>query len=140
MRRQRPLSRRPTRRGFTLLELLLVLSILVVIGGIVVANLGGAQTEANINATKTQLNSLKSSIQMYRIRMNSLPETLEQLRDGPSDPDKKAKWVDSIITEIPGDAWENEISYSVDGNTFELRSPGVDGRMNTDDDIIEAAS
>ncbi|WP_047814274.1 type II secretion system protein GspG [Rhodopirellula islandica] len=135
----RPLARRSAsaaRAGFTLLELLLVLSILVVIGGIVLVNITGAQAEANVNATMTQLNSLKSNIQMYQIRMNSLPETLEQLRDGPSDSAKKAKWVAPIITEIPMDAWGNALTYSVNGNTFEIRSGGIDGQVNTDDDII----
>ena len=63
--------------GFTLLELLLVLAILVVIGGIALPNFIGAGEEARINATKVQLDQLKSSIQLYQIRMNSLPETLE---------------------------------------------------------------
>ncbi|MEM8910242.1 MAG: type II secretion system protein GspG [Planctomycetota bacterium] len=128
-------SNRRKRRGFTLLELLLVLSILVVIGGIVVVNIGGAQAEANQNATLTQLNSLKSNIQMYKIRMNSLPETLESLRDGPSDSDKKSKWVAPIIEEIPADAWGNSLAYQVNGNEFEIRSGGIDGQLNTEDDI-----
>lgn len=131
---------RPDRRGFTLLELLLVLSILVVIGGIVLVNIGGAQKEANANATTTQLNSLKSNIQMYQIRMNGLPETLDQLRDGPSDASKKAKWVAPIITEIPKDAWGNDLVYSVNGNEFEIRSGGIDGQVNTDDDLIVKGS
>ena len=121
--------------GFTLLELLLVLAILVVIGGIVTVNIGGAQTEAKINATKAQLNGLKNNIQMYQIRMNGLPETLEALRDGPSDAAKKAKWVAPIITEIPTDAWENPLEYTVNGNTYEIRSPGPDGQSNSEDDI-----
>ncbi len=80
-----------SRRGFTLLELLLVLAILVVLGGIVVVNVAGTSAAANADATQAQLKMLKSNIQMYQIRMNSLPETLEALRDGPSDSDKKAK-------------------------------------------------
>ena len=128
-------SNRPPRTGFTLLELLLVLAILVVIGGIVTVNIGGAATEAKINATKAQLNGLKNNIQMYQIRMNSLPETLEALRDGPSDSAKKAKWVAPIITEIPTDAWENPLEYSVNGNQYEIRSGGVDGQPNTEDDL-----
>lgn len=134
-RTRRAGTRRP-RRGFTLLELLLVLSILVVVGGIVMVNIGGAQTEANINATTTQMNSLKNNIQMYQIRMNSLPETLEALRDGPSDASKKAKWVDAIIKEIPVDAWGNPFVYEVSGNSFTIRSAGRDGQVNTDDDIV----
>ncbi len=124
-----------SRGGFTLLELLLVLAILVVIGGIVTVNIGGAATEAKINATKAQLNGLKNNIQMYQIRMNSLPDTLEALRDGPSDAALKAKWVSPIITEIPTDAWENQLVYTVNGNTYEIRSGGIDGQINTDDDI-----
>ncbi|MDG2223250.1 MAG: type II secretion system protein GspG [Rubripirellula sp.] len=135
-----PRSRKPRTAGFTLLELLLVLAILVVIGGIVTVNIGGAQTEAKINATKAQLNGLKSNITQFQIRMNSLPESLEALRDGPSDSAKKAKWVAPIITEIPTDAWENQLIYSVNGNTYEIRSGGVDGQVNTDDDIIVEGS
>lgn len=133
-------SRRGPRTGFTLLELLLVLAILVVIGGIVTVNIGGAATEAKINATKAQLNGLKSNIQFYQIRMNGLPQTLEELRDGPTDAAKKAKWVAPIITEVPTDAWENQLVYTVNGNTYEIRSGGVDGQVNTEDDITVEGS
>ncbi|TWU47202.1 Type II secretion system protein G precursor [Rubripirellula tenax] len=133
-------KRRAQNLGFTLLELLLVLAILVVIGGIVTVNIGGASTEAKVNATKTQLNGLKNNIQMYQIRMNTLPETLDALRDGPSDAAKKAKWVAPIITEIPTDAWENSLVYTVNGNTYEIRSGGIDGQANTEDDIIVEGS
>ena len=133
---QRAAQANRSRAGFTLLELLLVLSILVVIGGIVLVNITGAQKEANANATETQLNSLKSNVTMYQLRMNSLPETLEALRDGPSDSAKKAKWVAPIITEIPTDAWGNELTYTVNGNSYEIRSGGIDGQLNTDDDIV----
>jgi general secretion pathway protein G len=128
-------SHRPA-AGFTLLELLLVLAILVVLGGIVLVNFTGARTDANVNATMTQLNALKQSVQYYQIRMNSLPQSLEELKDGPSDASKKDKWTAPIITEIPKDAWGNEISYSAKGNSYELRSGGIDGQSQTDDDII----
>lgn len=122
--------------GFTLLELLLVLAILVVIGGIVTVNVVGTLSDANADTTRIQLNDLKNRITTYQIRMNSLPQTLEELRDGPSDAAKKAKWGAPIITEIPTDAWEQPIVYTVEGNTYELRSGGVDGQPSTDDDII----
>ncbi|MDA8743588.1 type II secretion system protein GspG [Rubripirellula amarantea] len=133
-------SIRLSRHAFTLLELLLVLAILVVIGGIVTVNIGGANTEAKVNATKAQLNSLKSNIEMYQIRMSGLPESLEALRDGPSDAAKKAKWVAPIIDTIPTDAWENALEYSVNGNSYEIRSGGIDGQANTDDDIVVEGS
>jgi general secretion pathway protein G len=124
-----------SRAGFTLLELLLVLAILVVIGGIVTVNLGTASADAKVNATKTQLEMLKNNIQYYQIRLNGLPDTLEALRDGPSDAAQKAKWTGAIIDEIPTDAWENPLEYTVNGNAYEIRSAGIDGQPNTEDDI-----
>ncbi|TWU43179.1 Type II secretion system protein G precursor [Novipirellula aureliae] len=122
--------------GFTLLELLLVLSILVVIGGFVVGNLVGVSKEANEDATRAQIGLLKPVIQRYQLKMNSLPENLEALRDGPSDADKKEKWSGAYIDSIPNDAWNNPFEYSVTGDTYEIRSSGNDGQANTDDDII----
>jgi general secretion pathway protein G len=118
------------------LELLLVLAILVVLGGIVAVNVVGTSQSANVDATTTQMNMLKQNIDMYQLRVQGLPETLEALRDGPSDSAKKAKWVAPIITEVPKDAWGNEFEYTVNGNSYEIRSGGVDGQMNTDDDIV----
>lgn len=137
---RRPARRAADRVGFTLLELLLVLAILVVLGGIVMVNFGGAQTEANVKSTLTQLNSLKQSVVMYQIRMNTLPQSLDELKDGPSDSSKKAKWTGAIIDRIPDDAWGNPIKFERKGNTFELRSGGIDGQMNTDDDIIVSSN
>ena len=124
------------RSGFTLLELLLVLAILVVLGGIVGGNMIGAQKEANRDATQVQMDNIKNVIKRYQLRMNSLPETLEALRDGPSDAEKKKKWVEPMLEKIPTDAWQNPFIYSINGSTFELRSNGIDGQQNTDDDII----
>ncbi|NND97552.1 MAG: prepilin-type N-terminal cleavage/methylation domain-containing protein [Pirellulaceae bacterium] len=128
-------SARP-RLGFTLLELLLVLAILVVLGGIVGGNMLGAKKSADQDATQIQMDKIKTVIQMYQLKMNSLPETLEALRDGPSDAAKKAKWIEPMMKEIPTDAWGNPFVYSVNGNSFEIRSGGIDGQVNTDDDII----
>ncbi|WP_237607217.1 type II secretion system protein GspG [Roseimaritima sediminicola] len=131
--RRRP--NRPSRRGFTLLELLLVLAILVVLGGFVLTNFINVGEGANADITTTQMNALKGNIQMYKINNKAWPETLEQLRDGPSDPAKKARFT-PIISEIPTDAWGKPITYTLNGNTFELRSGGIDGQMNTDDDLV----
>lgn len=129
------LRNRGRRRGFTLLELLLVLAILVVLGGIVLTNFIGVGDQANADASRTQMNGLKSQIQMYKIKYKSWPESLEQLRDGPSDSSQKASFT-PIINEIPTDAWDKEITYKLNGNKYELRSGGIDGQMGTDDDIV----
>ncbi len=127
---------RHTRQGFTLLELLLVLAILVVIGGIVGTNILGAKSDADVSATQAQLNSLKSNIVYYQLKTKAMPDELEQLVNGPSDAANKAKWVEPIIESVPTDAWGNAFDFSAKGNQFEIRSAGIDGQMNTDDDIV----
>lgn len=127
---------RARRAGFTLLELLLVLAILVVLGGIVGTNLIGAKSDADINATQVQMDMLKGSVTQYQIKTQSIPDSLEQLKDGPSDGAKKAKWVAPIIETVPKDAWGNDFDFSTKGNEYEIRSAGLDGQMNTDDDIV----
>ncbi|MCC9601667.1 type II secretion system protein GspG [Stieleria sp. JC731] len=134
--RGRQQRRAASRGGFTLLELLLVLAILIVLGGIVAVNVVGTRDSANVDATTTQLKMLKSNIDMYQIRMGGMPQSLEELKDGPQDSAKKAKWVAPIITEIPTDAWGNAFEYKASGNSYEIRSAGIDGQMNSDDDIV----
>ncbi|WP_164103086.1 type II secretion system protein GspG [Candidatus Laterigemmans baculatus] len=125
------------RKGFTLLELMLVLAILVVLGGVVIVNIGGAQDDAYQRTTQVTLDNLKTSIRMYRVKVNQMPESLDELVNGPSDPDKKALFGSPVIEEVPKDGWGNELTYTLSGNEFEIRSAGKDGQVNTDDDIVE---
>jgi general secretion pathway protein G len=133
---QRPPQRPLRRSGFTLLELLLVMAILVMIIGIVSVNIGGVQTESNVNTTKIQIGPIKQAIEMYRVRMNALPDTLEALRDGPSNSEQKARWTEAIMKEIPVDAWGNAFIYEKTGNDYKIRSAGADLQANTEDDIV----
>lgn len=125
------------RRGFTLLELMLVLAILVVLAGVAITNISGTQDDAYQRTTQVTLDNLKNSVRMYRVKVNEMPESLEALVAGPSDPNKKAMFGSPIIDEIPKDGWGNDFTYTLTGNEFEIRSAGKDGQVNTDDDIVE---
>lgn len=140
MTRQKPSSvparRRSRRAGFTLLEILLVLTIIVVVGGLVGTNLIGAAEDAKADASKAQMQMIKQGIERYRITIGGVPESLDVLVNGPSDPKKKSKWRNPIMEEIPMDAWDNDFVYKPSGASYELRSVGEDGQTNTDDDVV----
>ena len=134
LRRQR--VGRQSRAAFTLLELMLVLAILVVLAGVVSFNIFGAQDDAYAKTTLSQLQSLKQGVTMYRVKVSEMPESLDALVSGPSDPNKKAMFGSPVIPEVPKDAWGNDFVYTLNGNKFEIRSAGIDGQMNSDDDLV----
>jgi general secretion pathway protein G len=129
-------TRRRRSSGFTLLEILLVLTIIVVVGGLVGQSLIGAASDAKVDASKAQMQMIKKAIERYQITIGGVPESLEVLVTGPTDPKKKAKFRNPYMDEIPMDAWDNEFVYTTKGNTYELRSAGDDGQTNTDDDVV----
>ena len=55
------------RRGFTLLEVLLVLAILIAIAAMVVPNIVGASDEANKDLTRINIKAFEQAAQMYKI-------------------------------------------------------------------------
>ncbi|MDC0935333.1 type II secretion system major pseudopilin GspG [Pirellulales bacterium] len=137
LRRSRP-SAPPS--GFTLIEVLLVLIILVVIGSIVAPNMFGAKEKADINVAKAQISFLKRAMKMYRLDMGSYPNKLEDLREKPSDKDLAEKWTEPYLDEPLGkDPWNNEYQFLAKGKKnpdgFDLWSNGPDGKNGTDDDI-----
>lgn len=126
--------------AFTLIEVLLVLIILVVIGSIVAPNMFGAKEQADINAAKSQVTMLDSTMDLYRLDLGSYPDSLESLRERPSDSKLSEKWGGPYLkSPLPADPWGNEYQYLKDGkkNTdgYDLWSSGPDGKTGTDDDI-----
>jgi prepilin-type N-terminal cleavage/methylation domain-containing protein len=72
-------SRQSFRNAFTLLELLIVISIIAILATAIVPNFIGFDAEARISATQTNLNTLRTRIALYRAKENEYPNSLEDL-------------------------------------------------------------
>ena len=131
MKRRSPFRTR--RRGFTLLELLLVLVILVVIAGFGIQAFGGIRDKAKIQTAKVELGLLSQSLKRYEMISNVLPAALDALSNKPSDAD--AEWVKMLDKPIAKDPWGSPYEYSVNGSEFVLKSIGPDRQTGTADDI-----
>lgn len=68
-----------TSKGFTLLELLIVVSIIAILAATLIPNFVGFDSEARITSTKTNLNSLRTRVSMFRAKEGKYPEALEDL-------------------------------------------------------------
>ena len=131
MKRRSPFRTR--RRGFTLLELLLVLVILVVIAGFGIQAFTGVKDKARIQQAKVELGLLSQSLKRYEMISNVLPAALDALSNKPSDAD--AEWVKMLDKPIAKDPWGSPYEYSVNGSDFVLKSIGPDRQTGTADDI-----
>ncbi|WP_010582265.1 type II secretion system major pseudopilin GspG [Schlesneria paludicola] len=146
MKRQR--TPQPQRRGFTLVEMLVVLAILVLLISMVGPRILGSKQKADISAAKTQMGMLFSALETYVVDMADYPDSdkgLNALLEDPSeDEEKKSKWGGPYIkkSQIPKDPWGNDYQYEYPGTHSdskrkepEIWSMGPDGQDGTDDDI-----
>ena len=140
----RPSRHRPPRSGFTLMELLLVMAILVILLGLVAPRFMGTQKKANINAAQSQIGLFKSPLEMYALDMNSYPATeqgLQALVEAPGDLENPEQWKGPYLdSSIPTDPWGREYQYeyppSRKTNDFpDIWSFGPDGEDGSEDDI-----
>ena len=132
------------RQGFTLIEVLLVLVILVVIVSLGVPSYLNAQKRALVNATRSQIGLLEGQLDMYQIDVRSYPTTeqgLQALLVAPSDLAQPGRWGGPYPKKptIPLDSWDNQYRYESPGKynttSYDLWSAGPDGADGTDDDI-----
>jgi general secretion pathway protein G len=135
-------SRRP-RRGFTLVEVLLVLVILVIIVSLAATNYISAQKRAYKKAAEAEIGLLSQPLDMYYLDLNCYPTSdqgLEALRTPPADAANSQKWQGPYLkNNVPLDPWENPYRYVAPGqrnpDSYDLWSMGPDGADGTDDDI-----
>jgi general secretion pathway protein G len=131
------------RDGFTLIEVLLVMAILVVLASLAAVNIGSARRKAKIDAAKSQVGMFKTPLQMYELAIGSYPTTaqgLDALRTAPSDLPNASKWDGPYLeSPVPLDPWENAYQYVAPGthntDSFDVWSNGPDGQSGTEDDI-----
>ena len=132
-------NRRMRRRGFTLLEVLLVLAILVILTSTVGYYFVGAQRRANIRAATVQINLIEKLLQDYHTDVGSFPDTqqgLAALRTAPAGIPNN-KWAGPYAEkDIPLDPWGSPYQYEFIGDEkFRIWSYGPDRQAGSNDDI-----
>lgn len=69
------------KKGFTLIELLIVISIIAILAATIIPNFIGFDTEARITATKTNLDTLRTRIALFRAKEGRYPDSLKEFMD-----------------------------------------------------------
>ncbi len=69
------------KRGFTLVEILIVVVILGILAAIVIPQFTQASTEAKENSLRSDLQSMRSQIELYKCQHNDVPPTLANFND-----------------------------------------------------------
>ncbi|MCD2345011.1 type II secretion system major pseudopilin GspG [Ideonella azotifigens] len=107
-------------RGFTLLELLVVVLIIGLLTGIVGPRLMGQIGRSEVTAAKAQIDALDKAVQAYRLDMGGFPSTEQGLAALMAAPDGNARWRGPYMKNaIPTDPW---------GSPYQYRMPGTSGR------------
>lgn len=128
-------------KGFTILEVLIVIAIIGMMVGLVVPNLMGQSDQAKIQSTAIEIKNLQSVLDMYKLKAGQYPTTeqgLEALVSAPEiDPVPRNYPVEGFIPRVPVDKWGNEYQLISPGETgqYDLFSMGPDGQAGTEDDI-----
>lgn len=126
------LTKRRRSRGFTLIEILVVMAIIGMLAVMVAPNLFRQQAGAMRDAALSQISSLETALDSYRLDMNEYPDSLAELMENESG---SASWNGPYLRrEVPSDPWGNEYIYQSDGRNFTLMSYGADGARGGEGD------
>ena len=129
---------RRQRRGFTLMEVLVVMAILVVLASTVTFAYLNVMKGAESDQAYTQVNLLKQACDKYKLDNNNFPNQLQDLITPPQGANAR-KWRGPYLdtSEVPLDPWNQEYIYQVDrqNNRVVIVSYGPDLTENTIDDI-----
>ena len=123
-------------RGFTLIEILVVVVIIGILGAMIVPNVVGRGDQARVTAARNDLRSVAAALDMYHLDNSQYPTTdqgLEALVTKPAGfPEPKNYNPKGYLPKAPVDPWGSPLVYLSTGDSFELYSMGADGAEGGD--------
>lgn len=136
-------SPRRNRRAFTLLEMILVVSIIALLLGVAINKMGGALDFGKEVRVKGDIQSISNALRMYNAQNGFYPTTeqgLKALVVQPTSEPRPRQWRCAFDDgKVPRDPWDSEYGYVCPGkhnpNSFDIISNGPDRTANTTDDL-----
>ena len=114
-------------QGFTLLEIMLVVSIIVIILGVAISKLGNTTGIAKTMRVQADVQAIKTQLQLYESMNGFFPTTeqgLQSLVTQPQNDPRPTRWY-QLFKELPKDPWGSDYIYRYPG----LKNPGRSGRL-----------
>ncbi len=132
---------RSSRLGFTLMEMLIVLSIIALLMGMVIMSVSNFSGGAESTKVKADILAFKEMLAAYQLEAGSLPTTeqgLSVLWAKPTVEPIPAHW-HAVLDQETKDPWNHSYQYRNPGkhnpDKYDVFSMGPDGQPDTDDDI-----
>ena len=126
-------------KGFTLIELMLVVVIIGVLVSMVVPRLAGRSEEARIAAARADINAnISIALDLYELDNGKYPETEEGLAALLAKPDSGIKWKGPYVKKVPLDPWGKNYVYKSPGDhnvDYDLYSYGPDRLEGGEDNV-----
>ncbi len=126
MKKDHWLDKRYDERGFTLVEIMVVVVIIGLIAGLVGPRIFGRLEQAKVKTATTQMNQLKTTLATYRLDVGRYPNSLDCLINS-CDEGWAGPYLDG--DQLPLDPWRNEYVYQAgdSGKSFTLTSSAGGG-------------
>ena len=128
-------------KGFTLLEVMVVIVILGILASMVVPNLMGSQERANVQKAISDVTALETSLSLYKMDNYDYPSTEQGLEalvtESDIEPAPRRFPEGGYVKRLPNDPWGNEyiILNPGENSNMDVFSVGPDGEAGTEDDI-----
>lgn len=119
--------------GFTLVEMLVVLVIMVLLASLVGPRVVGYLGSSRTKAARVQIESLASALELFKVDVGRYPSTSEGLRALVQRPSTGGAWNGPYLTkkELPADPWGRPYGYRSPGQNgeFDIFSLGADNQV-----------
>jgi general secretion pathway protein G len=132
------------KKGFSLIEIMIVIIILGLLAGLVLPKLMGQADKAKKKIVCVQMNALKDALKSFKLDNGTFPTTEEGLEALISNPDdnryKSYQNGGYIDGKPPLDPWKNPYIYLNDSGIIDFISLGTDGQEGGEEDIRYSTS